>query len=260
MASLSEIVSSYASKATALVRNNQVPVATGLALVLIPLLRTIYLDYRGWYNLGAGGIPHNAFGWTVQSFLRLIGSGDTKSTACYDKMMGSPLECQSFIVGELPAREGDPPTVGRWVAPHRQLVDTADSNLVKSLEATLVKIVASNAFVELHPSKMEGHADALFLEPSLLPKNHAVASRSPLEVYHIHQSEGSSHGIFSATDAKLIIRKGWGERHRLSGGVLGIPIGYVMIYAPRSEQELQIIGSIAKAAIGYGLEGKVELS
>lgn len=47
-----------------------------------------------------------------------------------------------------------------------------------------------------------------------------------------------------------VIEQGWGERHPLSG-VVALPKEYLMLYAPNSEDEVQIIGNILRAAIGY---------
>lgn len=77
------------------------------------------------------------------------------------------------------------------------------------------------------------------------------------EVFHSHCSaDGSSHDILSAADAKLVLDSGWGERHGFSGRVLGFPLSYVMIFAPRTMPEVETIGMIARAVARYGLEGE----
>ena len=76
-------------------------------------------------------------------------------------------------------------------------------------------------------------------------------------MFHVHSAaEGSCHAILSAADAKVVLEKGWGERHGLSGRGLGVPLGYVMVFAPRSVREVEIVGMVARAAAGYGLEGR----
>ena len=56
------------------------------------------------------------------------------------------------------------------------------------------------------------------------------------EIAHVHH-EGSTHVCLSLPDAAEVVRKGWGERHRMSG-VRGIlPWGYVLVYAPREGKE-----------------------
>jgi len=102
-----------------------------LAVLVLPLLREAYQDYCGWYNLGAGGVPHNVLGWGLQCMLRLVSSTDTKSTGCYDSVNDNELDRQSFLDGTLPAREGTAPEVAPFVAPHRQLTDIASAEVKK---------------------------------------------------------------------------------------------------------------------------------
>ena len=112
--------------------------------------------------------------------------------------------------------------------------------------------------LELGPSQIEGGAPALFVTPQNYTSGHASCSRSPREVFHSHCStEGSSHAVLSAADAKLVLDHGWGERHGISGRALGFPLNYVLIFAPRSTQEVKIVEMIARAAARYGLEGKM---
>jgi len=105
------------------------------------------------------------------------------------------------------------------------------------------------------PSIIEGGSPALFISSKRgLPK-HDYYKKAPYEVIHMHETDGSLHCILSAADAKLLIQKGWGERHGLNGKI-GFPRGYLMVYAPRDESELDVILSIMKAAAQYGLGGE----
>lgn len=233
--------------------------ATVLMLPLLALFRYAYLDYQGWYALGAGGLPHNAFGWLVQSLLRLRASRSVRDSRCYDAAIGSiELEGTSFFDDQLPKWTGEAPRTAVWVAPHRQVEQVAGVRIKKALEAKLSHIVDSNPqYLELGPSKIEGGAPALFVSSENYSTSHANYPHSPREVFHSHCSaEGSSHAILSAADAKLVLDSGWGERHGVSGRALGFPLSYVMIFAPRSMAEVETVGMIARAAARYGLEGK----
>ena len=111
--------------------------------------------------------------------------------------------------------------------------------------------------LEIAPSKIEGGAPALHLRPEVFTSNHAHYPRAPYEFFHFHKTaEGSCHAILSPMDATLVIERGWSERHGLSGRALGFPLTYVMIFAPRDENEVEIVTMIAKAAARYALEGK----
>lgn len=112
-------------KALSLIQQYKAPLLIALSL---PLLYMAYSDYSGWHQMGAGGIPHNVFGWVVQNFLRLRGTQDKRSTACYDTLKAqSPLEQASFLDVDLPRRAS--PRTGPWVVPHRQLEDFASEKL-----------------------------------------------------------------------------------------------------------------------------------
>jgi len=224
----------------------------------LPLLNEAYQDYCAWYDLGAGGIPHNLYGWAFQCFLRIFSSSDTRSTGCYDNVGDLELDARSFLDGPLPEREGERPEVAPFVAPHRQVSDTASEEIKDTLVKSFSQIPTDNpTLLEAVPSIMEGGTSpAIFVVESLYAENHLYSKRSPREVIHIHMSEGSSHGIFSKADCKTIIEKGWGERHGLGGKAMGIPNTYLMIYAPRTDDEVHIVYRLAKAAARYGLEGK----
>jgi len=129
---------------------------------------------------------------------------------------------------------------------------------LQAFRDALQQIPAINkTLLESGPSVMEGRGSpALFVSESSFATNHLHSKRSPREVFHLHNSEGSSHGIFSKADAKIIIEKGWGERHGLGGRAMGIPKTYLMIYAPRNNKEVDVVCKLAKAAARYGLEGR----
>ncbi|OAA66716.1 hypothetical protein SPI_01292 [Niveomyces insectorum RCEF 264] len=86
--------------------------------------------------------------------------------------------------------------------------------------------------------------------------------REPGEVFHIHDSEKSMHMSLHPDDIKEVLDKGWGQRHPLafSGWVKApLPTTFVMIYAPRDENDLEVIGHIIEAAIWYTMAQKIEL-
>ena len=59
------------------------------------------------------------------------------------------------------------------------------------------------------------------------------------EVAHLYESDMSAHLLLSLADAKEIIAKGYGERHRMTGSTL-IPLGYTMLYLPMKLEELDV--------------------
>lgn len=80
-----------------------------------------------------------------------------------------------------------------------------------------------------------------------LPNPLAYARR---ELAHLHDSDISGHILLSFGDAREVLSKGWGERHRVAGTIA--PLGYMIIYQPRNMKEVEIFLEILKASIAYG--------
>jgi hypothetical protein len=70
------------------------------------------------------------------------------------------------------------------------------------------------------------------------------------EAGDFHASDGSMHVSISAADAATIVESGWGQAHPLAGRET-FPLGYVLIYAPRTDRDREIAARIIRAAIGH---------
>jgi hypothetical protein len=60
-------------------------------------------------------------------------------------------------------------------------------------------------------------------------------------------------------DAKVVLEKGWGERHPLAkGGWMKkyVPREFIMVYAPRDHEELDVVCRIIEAA-GFWVSGQL---
>ena len=77
------------------------------------------------------------------------------------------------------------------------------------------------------------------------------------ELAHVHPAENSLHVWVSPPDAKEIVGKGWGERFPLSSLGMLHP-SWVMVYAPRNMEEVDVIEEIIRAAIGFLTGEKVD--
>lgn len=71
------------------------------------------------------------------------------------------------------------------------------------------------------------------------------------------------HLVLHPADSRAVLEAGWGERHPLSrGGSFErfVPVDFVMVYAPRDEQEVEMVVRIILAARWFvgGAEGSVE--
>ena len=109
-------------------------------------------------------------------------------------------------------------------------------------------------------SHAEKHNLALFIHSSLLSKPVNLPEIAPIfngELGHIH-GDSSLHLYFSPADAKVIIEKGWAERHRCAktqpwwlGGMKhmwGIGDTFLIVYAPRDDEELGVLKVLVRAS------------
>ncbi|TFY55010.1 hypothetical protein EVG20_g9476 [Dentipellis fragilis] len=260
----------------------------GLAvLVSIP----IYKNYRAYINSGPGGLPHNALGWlkatslkpfgheqistemydedpNQESWLAPDGPGDkTEPQDLKDLKDADAYELEP-LENILPRRRGlRPPTSWHFI-PHRQLADGSPLHIRRHSHAHEQQVVeslynlarANPGVIALDMSPHERIHQALVVAPALRSP-HATANAALREIAHVHEStDGSLHVVLAPADCKIVITHGWGQRHPLSHphrrqlwktGVTSLPKEYLMIYAPRSEAEVQIVMRIVRAAAGF---------
>lgn len=103
-------------------------------------------------------------------------------------------------------------------------------------------------------SGYERHADALWANET--HEGFALGEGYSREITHIHQNtDYSAHVILAPKDALKVIQSGWGQLHGLAGvkplGRKLLPKEYVLLYAPRDDDEIEVLLGIVKASIGY---------
>jgi len=95
-----------------------------------------------------------------------------------------------------------------------------------------------------------------------IPTPHSIAKKTKREIVHIHtEGDGSAdyslHLCLSPADCKEVIVKEWGERMSLAGSLM--PEEYLIIYTPRTQEEVRVVGRIVESAVGFmsgsGFEG-----
>lgn len=245
----------------------QNPQAT-LAVVLtalgisIPTLSYAITSYRGYLALGRGGMPYNVLGWALQGLLQLLAKWDTRDPSPFAnpryRKATEPHGGKTFFDTPIPERAGDRPTVPGYVAPQRQTsqqpvdVEVMSKRMRAYLDGVLI---ANTGVLVSKPSGLEGvGTPAVFLDDS------SGATEMPGfirglkgETAHIHP-ECSSHVTLSMADAEEVVRKGWGERHRLSG-VGPMPWSYMLIYAPRDDGEFEVWKVVIQAGLRFVCTG-----
>jgi 2,4-diketo-3-deoxy-L-fuconate hydrolase len=211
-----------------------------------------YKDYQAWVALGVGGLPHTFDGYQT---LKKLGE-EMRSPFDVDN-----LKKQVGTVGDvstlktLPKRKGQRPTIAPYAIPHRQ-TDQHNDTLIRKAQIKLIESFADNPKYQLSYKRsfFERHNNALFVKDSI-EGNPTVMPITRAEIGHVHPTDGSMHMILSPSDAIVVIESGWGELHGLAGQTFApgrqLAPGYMMIYAPRTEKELEVARRILEAAIRY---------
>ena len=113
-------------------------------------------------------------------------------------------------------------------------------------------------------SHYEKHNAAIYVHQSLLSANASslpdTAKVAQGEIGHIHP-DSSFHLYFSPADARLVIERGWGERHRLARmqpwyfgrkkNLFGIAPSYILLYGPRDQAELSVAKTLLHASVEF---------
>ncbi|KAF4473218.1 hypothetical protein FAGAP_13354 [Fusarium agapanthi] len=201
-------------------------VAAAGVIIGIPVFRIATEDYRGYLALGPGGLPHNLVGWIGQILLKPL-KKEPFHTSCYTEKAcekAGPNGHVAFL------SERDVPSQGY-------------QSFLSSLASS------SSSKLKIATSLAERRGPALFVASE--KPSHPIAKRTGGEIGHMHGSDGSMHINLAPKDAKLVLEKGWGQRHPLSGTVLYL--GNVMVYAPRDEDELEVVKNITRAGVKFML-------
>ncbi|KAH7915649.1 hypothetical protein BJ138DRAFT_1109523 [Hygrophoropsis aurantiaca] len=224
-----------------------IAVTSLLCIVTPKLAYRLVNNYRAFLALGRGGLPSNIFGWSLAMVAKPFGS-ETLSIAMYD---GDPNKDFWLDEQHIPERRGDRPRTGWHFLPHRQTTKHPSDDVKERLKAMFYKHAAENPqLVEIAVSPHERMHDAMVISASR-PSPHKVADHAMREIAHFHpEIDFSLHVTLSPKDCKLAIERGWGERHPLSG-TIALPKEYLLVYAPRNDEELDVVERIVVATIGY---------
>lgn len=203
-----------------------------------------YRDYRAWRALGLGGLPPNVSGWVQTTRWRLM----KRDPFAIDDLPGA--DGDAGWLANVPRREGGRPKIAPHPVPHRQLTQLAGPSMRRKLTGLFDSTVQDAADVLVCArSHFEKRNQAITLRCPTC--GHADALASNGEIAHVHESDGSMHMIMSRPDANAAIRAGWAERHGLAGVTLGLPGAYMMVYAPRDDRELSVVGRLLDASIAH---------
>lgn len=235
--------------------------ATALTTTSI-LVAWVLADYSAWKSFGTGGTPPTWAGYWRMTKIRVnhtLSGPDLRDASPLDPNKGPRYLPEGF---EQHPRQPPRPRIMSRTMPQRQ-VPWKDTQMEDGVRARVQGLCATMALkydqlVYLAPAKTEGGAaDGIYAKPvSTLnplvndPKNKILQG----EVGHAHPADDSLHVWLSEGDARRVVEGGWGERFPLAF----VDRGFVMVYAPRTMQEADVVEAIMKAAIGFVCGQKVE--
>lgn len=222
-----------------------------IVILLTFCIYLIHRDFCAFKALGPGGTPSNFNGYLKIKLLSLFAI----SNPLLPVKVPSSLQPQTGYLQHLPCRRGPRPTV-LGIAPHRQMTQRPSSDTFNRLVQVFHKFADSHpASLKLGTSCLERHGPGLFtLCPTPAVINRTGARNCSGEICHSHPSDGSTHLTLHPADAAILLHAGWGERHPLAkGGWLSrfVPGGFVMVYAPRDEAEMEVVKKVVMAAIWW---------
>jgi Family of unknown function (DUF5519) len=227
------------------------PSLTCTLLALAPLPFIIYNDYENFLNLGPGGTPSTFLGYLKIAYLRLFALSDPYTPATFSEKIYPVTGYYQRAHTWLPERTGPRPKIA-GIAPQRQLDQPGCAQMYKMLRTSLENLVVR-------------HPDSFRVGTSCFEKKGlALFARDPInptcrgEICHVHHSDRSMHMNLHPDDAKVVLEKGWGERHPLArGGWMKqyVPREFIMVYAPRDRTELDVVCRIIEAA-GFWVSGE----
>lgn len=214
------------------------PFAILTGLLTIPLIIYLYADYSAYVDLGQGGTPQTLAGYLRVKTLSLAAIHDPFDASLL------PSTTRGHLTS-LPDR-GPRPNI-RGIAPHRQITQRASPQLYEKLHEELIKLCSAGGDLKMDVSWFEKHNPALFTTKPTRLSPHG-------EICHAHPSDGSMHMTLHPADIQIVLDARWGERHPLARGgrfEMFVPEKFVMIYAPRTERDIDLVLQIVRAAACY---------
>eukprot|EP01099_Mayorella_cantabrigiensis_P007867 TRINITY_DN7154_c0_g1_i1.p1 TRINITY_DN7154_c0_g1~~TRINITY_DN7154_c0_g1_i1.p1 ORF type:complete len:287 (+),score=17.67 TRINITY_DN7154_c0_g1_i1:85-861(+) len=233
---------------------NSRPLVTGTAVAATISVLWVISDFRAWKAFGTGGTPPTWSGYWRMTKIRvnrilLFGKDDLTDPSSLSTNGPTYLD-----PAKIPTREGARPKTQSRTMPQRQ-IPYGKNIVAEGVRDRVDNLVATFAakypdILELRPSKTEGGStDAIYANPNLQTLTPRTKSNPILgtEIAHAHPAEGSLHLWLTEKDARTVVEKGWGERFPLSF----IDKGWIMVYAPRTIAEVEVVEVIVKAAISH---------
>jgi hypothetical protein len=112
-------------------------------------------------------------------------------------------------------------------------------------------------YIQTNCSKTEGGTGpAIYVKPDVKTIN-PNAHKIFYELAHVHPADNSLHVYVSPLDAKTVMKRGWGQRFPVTWLA---PPSWIMVYAPRNEEEVEIVREIVRAAVCFAVGKDVDVA
>lgn len=134
--------------------------------------------------------------------------------------------------------------------PHTQL----DQNAPADLQEEVFALARALPGVKTGPSMISVPGARAFCLPGC---THATREAFLIEreFAHIHPPrDGSLHMVLPPDILDTVIGNGWAELHPLAGKH-GLPGNIVMVYGPRNQDELTVVGDLVRASHAFAAKG-----
>ncbi|KAF8471192.1 hypothetical protein BDZ91DRAFT_516230 [Kalaharituber pfeilii] len=214
----------------------------------------VYKDYLTFLSLGRGGVPYNFFGYLFITLHRPFALSDFLEPPPVPDHL---KETGHLDPSTLPTRKGTRPIV-KGIIPQRLVTDQGVPTTFAQVHSVFAALIAAYpAKCIIAQSCAESHSTGLFsLNNVSFGRNTQPAPPEVCggEVTHVHPFDGSLHVTLHPEDARTVIEAGWGERHPLANGwrfSKFLPTGFVILYAPRNNVEVETVMRIVGAAMGW---------
>ena len=232
--------------------------------IITYLLKFIKLDLRPLFATKQGVVLSTLAERLYERFLYTLSVSNPLSPPT----RSSTLSSRGYLEA-LPHRSGPRPSVSGISSP-KQTTQTVGSekDIVNRLREIIT--ITNNTFPQttyLGRSTFEDGNITLFAR-------HRVFDHTKYygEILNADNFDGFMSAILHPSDVKTVIEKGWGQRHPLStrraswflhffGQSQPSPVAgsQVVLYAPRSQEDLEVVEKIVKAAVWWvgGIDSRV---
>ncbi|KAI1325775.1 hypothetical protein F5Y16DRAFT_377147 [Xylariaceae sp. FL0255] len=238
-------------------------------------------QYTQYQARGPGGSPSTFEGWYVSNLRALCANVDKFTALAVPQMVPVAQRRGRLNPRTFPRREGERPSI-TGITPQRQVNFLAPPNMPLQLQEVVNEFVqvTGQDRIEVVQSYLEPGLQALRrrIGDGVTPTDQA-ALRARFntvdefggELFHVHLSEATVHASVHIDDARVIIENGWGERHPFATASwawrmywhwwkqirLPVPLGLVILYAPRHQGEVNVIREVIRACVWNGTEGRL---